>query len=309
MVVVIMNGRKLPNLVIAGTVKAGTTALFRYLAAHPQICGSKVKETCYFLPLRYGKELSPIEQYTNQFSHCGSERYRLESTPGYFEGGKKIATQIDSTLDNARVIIMLRDPVDRLRSFYSYQKAQVNLPKDLDFSTYIEECNAIPEQIRCLQESDSYWGVDGGRYIRYLPEWYEVFGRKRLLVLFHDRLKSDPESLAKEIAAWLDIDYGDFEGRRPPRDNVTVPYRSAWLQRIAISANRYFEPISMRFPSLKRAVRNVYYAFNSSQAMSPPAATELARASKLYEEDNKELAAFLSVQGYQDLPQWLAKRV
>ena len=49
-----MTEPRLPNLVIAGVPKAGTTSLFNYLAQHPDICPSDVKETRYFEPLRYG---------------------------------------------------------------------------------------------------------------------------------------------------------------------------------------------------------------------------------------------------------------
>ncbi len=71
---------KLANLIIAGVNKAGTTSLFYYLSAHPEICGSKDKETCYFLPLLYDQQVAPISEYEKQFSHCESERYRI----GYY---------------------------------------------------------------------------------------------------------------------------------------------------------------------------------------------------------------------------------
>jgi hypothetical protein len=154
-----MSDCRLANLVIAGTVKAGTTSLFRFLAGHPDICGSRVKETCYFLPVRYGGDLPPVGDYARQFEHCGSRKYRLESTPGYFEGGRRVAERMNEMLDGVRIIIVLRDPVDRLRSFYSYQKAQVNVPKNLKLAEYIDQCESIPEDRRGLQENDSYWGV------------------------------------------------------------------------------------------------------------------------------------------------------
>jgi hypothetical protein len=302
-----MSQHPLPNLVIAGTVKAGTTSLFSYLSDHPQICGSRVKETCYFLPLRYGKELSAIETYAKHFSHCASHKYRLESTPGYFEGGKRVAARMSSVLDDVKVIIILRDPIDRLRSFFSWQKAQVNLPRELDFATYIEECSAIPEDQRNLQTNDPYWGVEGGRYIRYLPEWFEVLGRKRLMVLFFDALKNDPRQVATDIAAWLDIDLDGLLERQPQRDNATVHYRNAWLQRIAIAANKYTEPLGRKFPNAKRGIRSAYYAINASQASNLPSREDLKKASGLYEEDNRKLATFLAAQGYINLPKWLSR--
>jgi hypothetical protein len=301
-----MTESKLPNLVIAGTVKAGTTSLFRYLASHPQICGSTVKETCYFLPLRYGAERSPIDDYTHHFRHSEGEKYRLESTPGYFDGGTSVAAPIGEVLKDVKVIITLREPVARLRSFLSYQKAQTNLARDLDLVQYIDQCNAIPEQQRCQQDNDAYWGVDGGRYIRYLPAWFDVFGHDRLRILFFDDLVRDQQKMAAEISEWLGIDPDGFEGVRFQRENMTVQYRLAWLQRIAIAANRWAEPVSRRLPRLKRWVRSAYYAINAAAAPPPSSAPDSdSVAMQLYAEDNRALAAFLKKNGYRDLPDWL----
>ena len=90
--------KKLPNLIIAGVNKAGSTSLFHYLSQHPEVCGSKDKETCYFLPLLYNESISPITNYEAQFSHCGKSAYRLEATPAYIYGGEKIAAEIKKRL-------------------------------------------------------------------------------------------------------------------------------------------------------------------------------------------------------------------
>src|SRR3954463_13629169 len=98
-----MPERRLPNLVIAGVAKAGTTSLFNYLAQHPDICASDVKETRYFEPLRYGEVLPPIESYTAHFRHRQGERYALEATPTYFYGGRDVPPGIRVTLPPGRV--------------------------------------------------------------------------------------------------------------------------------------------------------------------------------------------------------------
>src|SRR5688572_28937982 len=96
--------KKLANLIIAGVNKAGSTSMFHYLSAHPEITGSKDKETCYFLPIRYNKTVAPIEEYAAQFDQSSGARYRLEATPGYMSGGAKMAHTIAQTLDEVKII-------------------------------------------------------------------------------------------------------------------------------------------------------------------------------------------------------------
>ena len=71
-----------PNFIIAGVNKAGTTSLFSYLASHPEVTRSSVKETCYFLPVRYGKSVDRLDDYLSLFDQKSAMPIVLESTPG-----------------------------------------------------------------------------------------------------------------------------------------------------------------------------------------------------------------------------------
>jgi hypothetical protein len=80
-----------PNVVIAGTVKSGTTSLFTYLSWHPDVCVSSVKETNYFTPIIYDEKISNLENYYSFFEHCNESLITLEASPRYLYGGRKIA--------------------------------------------------------------------------------------------------------------------------------------------------------------------------------------------------------------------------
>lgn len=73
-------------LIIAGTTKAATTSLFNYLADHPEICASNVKETRFFLdadyplPAKYRFE-DGLDKYELYFVHCSASHIRMEATP------------------------------------------------------------------------------------------------------------------------------------------------------------------------------------------------------------------------------------
>ena len=78
---------RLPNLVIAGVSRAGTTSLFRYLAQHPDVGTSDVKELRYFSAVRHGQPLEPLDMYAAHFKAC-TQAFAVEATPGYFYGGE-----------------------------------------------------------------------------------------------------------------------------------------------------------------------------------------------------------------------------
>ena len=85
---------RLPNLIIVGLGKAGTTSLFWYLSQHSDVCASTVKEPGYFLPAAEGLELPPIGQYASYFKECGRERYRMEASPQYFHGARPVMEEL-----------------------------------------------------------------------------------------------------------------------------------------------------------------------------------------------------------------------
>ena len=128
----------IPNLIIAGVNKAGTTSIFDNLAAHPEIFSSDIKETCYFLNTRYGDPDLPLDVYESHFKkYTGKERYVMEATPGYFYGGKDIALRIkDLCGSDVKIIICLREPSDRALSFFKFMKSIMSIGKDVTLSEY-----------------------------------------------------------------------------------------------------------------------------------------------------------------------------
>src|SRR6266568_3164674 len=86
--------------VIAGVNKAGTTSLFVSLSTHPEVSPSAIKETRYFLPVRYGRPLEPPSVWEGYFAAAPDRPLRLEATPSLFYGGAAMATAMDERLAN-----------------------------------------------------------------------------------------------------------------------------------------------------------------------------------------------------------------
>jgi len=115
--------------------------LFTYLCDHPDIYGSPLKEINHFLPIRFGKLAPPLSNYQQYFKKYGAQAYRLEASPAYFYGGLPLASAVEKLLPNAKILIILRDPVARLISFFNFHKNMLNLPSDMTLLEYIENCS------------------------------------------------------------------------------------------------------------------------------------------------------------------------
>ncbi len=303
---------KLPNLVIAGVVKAGTTSLYSYLSLHPDICCSTVKETCYFSYYRYGQwdswysdSENQFEQYQNYFSHCENQKYVMEATPGYFEGKMKVAQTIKNILgDNVKIILIFREPVSRLISFFKYKKSRLELDKNLSFVEYLRQCEALSPQARVKQENDKYWGIEGGFYANYLEDWLNVFG-KSVYITFFDELQNNPKLLISKICAWLEIDNAVFESKDLTVENKSLDYKNQYLQELALWINFKAEKFWRANPGIKRGLRNAYYNLNNMPYEEEINQQTLNYLQSLYRPYNQKLAAQLLAVNHTELPQWL----
>lgn len=292
----------LPNLLIVGTPKAGSTTLFDALAAHPQVCPASTKETGYFLPLLRGEPLAPLDTYRSYFRSYSGEPIVLEATPSYFYGGTTIASALEETCA-PYVIVVLREPVSRLVSDWHRRRWWMGIPADMTLQEYVDACDRKNGD-EPVAQSAPYNGVQLGHYADFLPQWQEICG-DRLRVLFFDQLVSDQATLLTGIANWLGID--PF----PARDdalyrNPRVSYRSTKVQAASLRLRQHIRPVSSRHPQLARALRGVYSAVNERAAghQSPPAEL-LAVLRKRYSVSNQRLADQLAAAGVSPLPDWL----
>lgn len=294
-------------LIIAGVNKAGTTSLFMYLSIHPEICPSRVKETQYFLPLRYGiEELEPINKYLDYFSHCNQARYFLEATPGYYYGGRRVAQTIKNMLGPTRIILMFRDPIDRMFSFFKFRKSMLELDRSLTFDQYIILCESLPPVERIKRENNAFWGIEGGFYSKYLLDWLDVFGEDQVRIFFFENFIKDPKSVLLSICHWLDIEYDKYLRELILSvENRTINYKNYYIQKLALILNWQLEAFWRQHPHIKRTLRKMYYFFNGSKSddsISPEARKHLEAVFHPY---NKDLVKVLIKFGIRDLPDWL----
>ncbi|MGH2726565.1 MAG: sulfotransferase domain-containing protein, partial [Actinomycetota bacterium] len=111
---------QLPNFLILGAMKAGTTSLAYWLGEHPDVFLAPGKELFFFnVPQRW--ELG-VDWYRSQFAGSEGKIARGEATPGYL-GHPQAAERIAATLPDVRLIALLRHPADRAYSQYWHNRA------------------------------------------------------------------------------------------------------------------------------------------------------------------------------------------
>ena len=301
-----MSSAPLPNLLIAGVHKAGTTSLFRYLGQHEDICVAGTKtQARYFSPLRRGDgPLEPIEDFADRhFAHCGGSRYRMEASSNYFFGGQRMIDGFLSTLQEPRVIVSLRDPVYRTWSFFNYMKSMFSIPKEMSFGEYL----SIARDLRDKREDDLYenrafGAYAGGYYDTYIGSWLESFG-DNLRVIFFENLIRDPGAVVKDICDWLEISSEPVTRFDYSPANVTVRQKSKLFRRSAFFVNRHGQRL---LPNrVKPILGELYYRINSEAVAESLPDILRAELEEEYASSNRRLAALLRSHGYGDLPQWL----
>jgi hypothetical protein len=295
---------RLPNLVIAGVGKAGTTSLFWYLSQHPDICASSVKEPRYFrLPDDPVATLPPLSDYASHFAHCRDERYVMEASPQYFKGRTRTIAAIQRTLPDPRVILMFRDPVGKLWSEYRFKRSHMTIPKDVDFDAFVERCERVRDEGRPrVGEDADYFTLSGGTYAEIVGEWLDAF-EGSIHVYFFEDMVADPARFTAGVCRWLGIDESVTTTFTYSVENRTEGFRSGTLQRAAIAANREGGLLRNR-RRLKAPLRSLYYAINRSRAPETMSADARERLSEWFAPSNEALGTILRARGYDRLPSW-----
>lgn len=296
----------MPNLVIAGAPKCGTTSLFEWLADHPQVCGSSVKETRYLVD-RGARLINPrsnvhdhgLAGYEAYFRHCdaSSSSVILEGTPVYLY--QRTAPEVLAALDPPpRILFILRNPADRVYSVYNSARNEASLPDALTFRQYVAE--RLP--VRDDRESDD--GVEDSiqrsQYIDHLSTWLRYFPRSGISILLFEELRRDKRGFMKDLAGRLGIDPGFYDGYDFPYLNPTHQIRRPALHRMLQRAVRLIDrnPDGRARELLNRTVGKAYAAMNITKRAPKKSADDqqvLRDLDKQFAPSNARLAAELGI--------------
>jgi hypothetical protein len=256
-----LNGM-LPNFIIIGATKCGTTSLYHYLRQHPFVFMSTPKEPEFFL----GKgRFSIREQYEALFDGVNGESAVGEASVGYFHSPEACA-RLKDLLPDARLIAVLRDPADRAYSHYNMLVAHGAIP-DRPYLDVLKEARHTGD----YQNT----GVPTSRYATSLRRYFEAFGQENVCVYFFHDFKSDATATARSIFDHIGVDSG-FEPDTTHRHNEGRRPRSDWLHRLIWSKSIVKDAVKFVLPDvLRQQISRAMHQFN--RAPVPPLSEEARR--------------------------------
>jgi hypothetical protein len=217
----------LPDFFVAGAPKAGTTALHAALAQHPALYMSAIKEPKFFLtdgppPARggpgdvksYREHVWRRKDYEALFDPAPAGLLRGESTPFYLHN-RDAQRRIKTLIPDAKLIVILRDPVERAHSNWAHLwSAGLDPVADV-----IQAC--AEEDRRIAAGWAEFWHYTAlGRYGEQLEHLYQVFPREQVFVFRYRALLERPAESLDQICGFLGVPRGVVT--EVPRENVTA---------------------------------------------------------------------------------------
>lgn len=245
----------LPNFLIIGAAKAGTNALYHYLRQHPQVYMSPWKEPKFFAfeseadlgflaangrdaPVNASVILDQAE-YEELFDDASDDELARGEASTHYLYVEKSPARIKALIPDARLIAVLRNPVDR--AFSSYQHLVRDDLEPLDFGAALDaEPQRIAEHYAYL-----YRYTDLGFYSEQLDRYEKTFPESQLCVLLYDDLRSDPQGTCRRIFSFLGV------------DEHFVPDMSGEYNRSGVPKNRVMHRLLNPSAPMKRRLWNV----------------------------------------------------
>ena len=294
---------KRPDFFIVGAFKAGTTAMYEYLRAHPRIFMSVPKEPMYF-----GHDLTPRyrrmteDEYLGLFRDARPDQRAGEASPWYLYS-QSAPTEINAFDPHSKVIIMLRNPVDVMYA----QHGQLVFNQREDLADFAAALDAEPDRLRgdripadAIRPEALYYR-HSVRFPEQVRRYLEVFGRERVHFIVFDDLVADVSAVYRSTLEFLgvdstvDVDLSVYNANRQAR--------SGQLQRLIFAPRgpmRALFGTLRRFPLMHR-VRDAMVSANSARAQRRT--MDPALRARLVEEFAPQVAELGQIIG-RDLSAW-----
>jgi hypothetical protein len=256
-------GRMMPSFLVAGGQRCGTTALHRALIAHPVVAAPVLHKGINYFDLHYdrGPEwyrghfplLSTARRRAGHWSAGMHEPQAMESS-GYYLYHPLALPRIAADLPMVRLLVILRDPVERAYSAYKHGVAR-GFETETSFERALElEPERLAGEEERLRDDPSYVShshrhhayVTRGRYVEQLRQVFEQFGRERVHVVQSEDFLTRPESVYSGILAFLGLP----EWLPPSFDRHNARPGRPMEESVRLRLDEYFRPYDERLAEL-----------------------------------------------------------
>ena len=213
--------RKLPEFLVIGGAKCGTTSLFSYILQHPKVVAPTLKEVHFFEYISKTNE----SWYRMHFPIKKNGIVTGEATPGYLVH-PFVPERVHKIIPNVKLIIILRNPVDRAYSAFNYM---MNLGTQIrtDFENVINEEISRMKLIEGNPEFEisdrnydytlTYSYLRHGIYVNYIKNWFRYFPKEQFFMLHSKELSDNTNSVMQKIFGFLQLpnyNLNDFENKK-----------------------------------------------------------------------------------------------
>ncbi|MFP4415921.1 MAG: sulfotransferase family protein [Chitinispirillaceae bacterium] len=299
---------KVPNFLIAGAAKCGTTALANYLDQHPQLFFSPLKEPKFFsshfldLPHRgrgddfiHSFTVCDYEEYLKLFRRARRAKAIGEASVENLYYHRDVIPVIKQYLNDPKIIIMLRNPVDR--AFSAYKQLLRDHRETLSFEEGLEQ-----EKMRMTQNYEFLWYyTDVGFYYNQIKSYLKEFSQVKILLF--DDFKNNPIDTCKDIFSFLGIRNSFRIKLKPKRNASGVPKNG--LYRAILRATplkgriyRWLTAMGISDSAIQPLMETVRNGALNDFSMSPETRQKLQ---KIYQDDILKVSRLL----HRDLSHWL----
>lgn len=295
----------MPNFLVIGAMKAGTTALYTYLEQHPQVYMSPVKEPNFFAfeGERMGflapqdqeginrTSVTDIEAYQALFKGVTNENAIGEVSHWYLYS-PKAPRRIRHHIPRAKLIAVLRDPVERAYSQFLHFVRDGQEPLT-DFARVLQE-----EETRIRNNWAFGRYASRGFYHAQLKRYFDTFDRSQIKVYLYEDLSADPAGVLRDIFRFLDVDEA-FVPEMSVRPNVSGVPKSRALHALLTRPQRIKAALR---PHLPAGMLRFASDLRDRNLAKPQVAPEVRRQMiEMYREDIMKLQDLID----RDLSKWL----
>ena len=294
---------RLPDFIIIGAGKSGTTAMLYFLGKHPQIFFPKRKEPNFFAlegvdvnsyEFEESKEyhlrsIDSLTEYLELFKDAKPDQVAGENSNQYLYTDQAIAN-IKKYVPKAKLIALLRHPAERLISRYNHMERENDVPNG---------------GVDAIFDKNSVWWkrpdlLHEGFYGKHLEKYYEAFDRGQIKVVLYDDFKADNEAVLKDVCNFIGVN-PDFDVDTEIEINKSGKLKDNFFNRMLGQNGSVINTLKKVSPSIHRTLKNnatiketlIQWRNKNLETVELPSDFKERATEEIYLEDIKKLEKVL----------------